>query len=105
MIEADKHVDENDLTNRDEEKSFKEIDNEWYTFVANAKTSEPESEALFHEKDFNSVSETKSKNVSEDDKHSTDDIDTAKINVDDVNDKESDSKTEIAEKNDDSIKD
>ena len=35
---------ENDSTNEDMEQSYKEIDNEWYTFVRNERNSDPERE-------------------------------------------------------------
>ena len=66
------HVNENDSGDRDADESMGEIDNEWYTFVKNAKKNERETEGPFQEKEFQSENRIKTTNVSEDAYHDLD---------------------------------
>ena len=100
-----------------------EIDNEWYTFVRNAKTGEEVTEANVQGSEFHFENETNSSKSSRHDNHSTKNhendtievfadsterqadkewntFDTKERNTADTNDKKSDSETEVAVEND-----
>ena len=82
-------VNENDSGDRDAEESIDEIDNEWYTFVRNAKVSELETELPFEENEFHSQNEIRSAKMSEENKHNA--ANSVKDIENVVNDKKSDS--------------
>ena len=72
MNKSSKHVNENNEYDPDDaDESMGEIDNEWYTFVKNAKIFVPKIDTPVQDKEFYLETEPTSSNENEDDKHLT----------------------------------